>query len=216
MSILLTQSNNSAVSTCAFNSNNTAGNLLIAMARLTNGASNTNISDSQGNVWTNVENIVGLSSSQFHAFWYAANCKAGVNTVTLPSGFGFYQTVVAEYSGVAVVSPQESENHGFSSAAVSSLATGAVVPTKNGELLVSWSASDLVNNTTQSPNSGFTVRNNAAGNVFFSDLIQAIAASVNVTWTVSSPASLSNWSVGLISFKPSSGTSQRTLVGVGT
>ena len=72
---------------------NTAGNLIVVVARLVNG-SGTTISDSLGNTWNLVQSE-GIT--QFHCLWYAANCKGGSNTITLPLGYSFYQEVVAEY-----------------------------------------------------------------------------------------------------------------------
>ena len=102
---------------------NTAGNLIVVVARLVNGIGTT-ISDSLGNTWNLVQQASG-ASAQYHCLWYAANCKGGSNTITLPLGYSFYQEVVAEYSGIKTVSPLD-KNSVTTSSGVSSLQTGSI------------------------------------------------------------------------------------------
>jgi hypothetical protein len=109
--------------TCAFTSNNTAGNAIM-MAALVGGGTGAgygvtpvSVSDTQGNAYTQVIlHSVGNQAGAAIAFFYATSVLAGANTVTLSftapaSNFGLTFTVdpvimLAEYSGLGSFSVQ--------------------------------------------------------------------------------------------------------------
>lgn len=106
--------------TSAFPANNTAGNCLIVDAMYQEafgGAGSMAISDSQGNTW------VHAATHEDNGFlvetWYALNCAAGANTVTVtysgtaPGTHPGMAIAIHEYSGVALVSAFDADNYGF-------------------------------------------------------------------------------------------------------
>src|SRR5919201_4648548 len=106
MAIALVQQRHSYPgSSLAFSSANTAGNLLVCWAEWNDTTSNPTISDKQSNTWTAVGVLRSTAGTAVSIqIWYAANCKAGSNTVTttFASDIGI---TIAEWSGVATSSP---------------------------------------------------------------------------------------------------------------
>lgn len=68
----------------AFASNNVAGNTLSVLARIGVGTADqiTGITDSQGNTWAKAKSQIATADHDLE-LWYALNCKAGANTVTI-------------------------------------------------------------------------------------------------------------------------------------
>jgi len=205
MAITLVQSaaiTNNTVSTLAFGSNNTAGNLLIAVGRLVNTGSSTTISDSAGNSnWALLQSFLNLGAAdQNLCFWYAPNCKGSANTVQFPTGYAFYEGIIAEYSGVAISSPTDQQNSNSTTSSVATLQPGSITPSQNGELIVTWSANNNANSTTQTINSGFSlVSTNSFGNVYFAHILGGTTSPINPTWDCTSQ-NLTDWGVGIVSF----------------
>lgn len=110
MAIALVQKNSNLdstvnVGTCAFLSNNTAGNLLILVLRHAQQGVTVTITDSQGNTWAEATDLQGSSTGLW--LFYAKNCAGGANTVTITAG-GAAATMrefIAEYSGCDPVAP---------------------------------------------------------------------------------------------------------------
>lgn len=94
MAIVLVQNTGAVAGARAFVSNNTAGNLLICCTQST--ANPTTVTDSAGNTWAKA---IGIDDFQYAEIWYAMNCAAGANTVTV-NGLTFGNIWIAEYSGI--------------------------------------------------------------------------------------------------------------------
>ena len=118
-------------STAAYPSNNGAGHLLVA-ALINATSSPTNISsDSAGNTWTSVCNV-NTSFWSMHVY-YAANSKAGANTLTLS---GTTQAVwLAEYANIVPVSPLDVQT----TCTTNTEATGNMTTTAKDILLTVYS-----------------------------------------------------------------------------
>src|SRR3989475_746373 len=90
-----------------FASNNAAGNLIVLVVSWgSNDAVST--TDSQGNIYSVATTIYDPLQNQSLAILYAANVKAGANTVTVTFGSGtpgYRRLEVHEYSGIAAANP---------------------------------------------------------------------------------------------------------------
>lgn len=118
---------------CAFGSANAAGNLLVCVIR--NGLQGValTVTDSAGNIWTEVGDLQTGSNGVW--MFYAPNCAAGANTVNVSSNgaAASMRIAVSEYQGADPTAPLD----------VSNTATGAgtqvsvpLTTSFNGELLV--------------------------------------------------------------------------------
>src|SRR5579863_5550204 len=131
-------SNAASPQNIVFTSNNTLGNLLVAGGRTNGGAVQPVITDTQGNTWVVVDfdNWTGVNN-----FWmaYAANCKAGANTVIVTEPGASCSTVIGEFSGVAITSPLDQHTHADTGAGTwTSASSGSVTPTTSGQLIVGF------------------------------------------------------------------------------
>lgn len=139
----------------AYIADNTAGHLLVALVASigTDGYDITGVTDSQGNTWMQAGRETPTSS-----IWYARNCKAGANTVTIAK-FGSVSRgfiAVAEYSGAAqtgVVLDQT--NYGASY--TSTLASDTMLLGYNGALIVTMFNSNSAAQNWTSPTAGFNI-----------------------------------------------------------
>jgi hypothetical protein len=175
----------------AFTSNNTLGNLLVVVGRSGSGAAGTiSIADSQGNTWVIPIKDNWLTTNTFFMA-YAANCKAGANTVTVTNSNGSSSLIsfcIAEYSGVATSAPLDKSavaDTGSGAGTWTAANSGNVSPASNGELIVGGQG-EGGSATATTAGSGYTQR---ASNASFSvssleDQVQSIAASIAATFTL--------------------------------
>ncbi len=173
----------------------TGGNLLVLCLR--SATSSTIITDAN-NTWVNVFNHQS-GAGDYVKCWYAASCFGGANSITLASGSS-YQWMLLEYAGVLYVNPEDQQNFSYTAPFVSSVQPGSITPQFNGELVVCMSANSTVNSTTQTIDSGMTVRGNVTGNLYVADIVQTTAAQINPTWTESS-GTIGQWFTGILSFQ---------------
>jgi hypothetical protein len=131
--VQVAQANSNSV---AFSSNNTAGNLLVCA--IASGGNVTNVTDTAGNTWTKLEDTDDAGSPLYADLWYTADCLGGANTVSLSGGFGGFESIaVAEFSGIAAVSPADQSSGAQGDLALlQSPDSGDVTPTEADELLV--------------------------------------------------------------------------------
>lgn len=89
----------------AFLSNNTAGSLLTCCIRYGPANATVGVTDSQGNTWVKADDLQATNQGVF--LFYAKNCAAGANTVTV-TGSGTATSMriaIGEYSGADTVAP---------------------------------------------------------------------------------------------------------------
>lgn len=121
---LFVQGNNNyttgVTAAAAFTSSNTAGNCLIVDAIVQEnfaGAGSLSIADSQGNTYTLAGGTTHERNNALIATWYALNCTAGANTVTVTYSTSTTHpgmaVAVHEYSGVKTVSAFDTSAYGF-------------------------------------------------------------------------------------------------------
>lgn len=153
----------------AFSSNNTLGNLLVAnVASFAYDV--TNVTDSQGNTWKQAGTATANSS-----IWYAQNCKAGANTVTLnksSTGTGFL--AIAEYSGYAqsgVVLTQTSNGNSVSG----TIATDSVFSGYAGALTVALTNANSGSRNWSAATAGYTIEAGASSSfVVWADSLNSV------------------------------------------
>jgi len=127
MSITVVQSTgNSAFSTAAtypqaFVSNNTAGNALVACFWCASTASAETVTDSLGNIWTQVGIFLSNGSADQICVFKVPSCLAGANTVTAHTNDGSKAGnlfCIAEISGVNTIDQNTGQSNGTESGGV--------------------------------------------------------------------------------------------------
>jgi hypothetical protein len=178
----------------AFTSNNTLGNLLVVCS-----ATNANpaILDTLGNTWYVAANATDPGNAVVRMF-YAPNCNAGANTITVTynSGSTFDSLVISEWSGAEtgpVVDEVATQPRGLTTP----LQVGPIFPTMDGELVISY----CVDPFGQSAGTGWTLV--ARPNNFTMQYqVQTSATPVTATWSGGG----ATYHAMIASFRPSGGT----------
>jgi hypothetical protein len=199
----------------AYTSNVTAGNLLIAVfGQGALGGVNANVvTDTQGNKWTRAVQSPSLDTNMSTEIWFAIAVASGPNTVTFSQapGTGFFELIVAEYSGIKNAQ-LDVTNHGLS--AGPTVSTHPITTTKSNEIIiVSGAASADAPNWTM--DGGFTPEltrnNNTNGSGFPSNVVfgDQIVNAIGIYSSTLTPDALPNHSelVGAIAafFQPVTG-----------
>lgn len=165
----------SGTASAAYNSNNTAGNCLLAFIN-TNGTAAVP-TDTRGNTW--VDSGIGTVLYQANAssirICYVLNCAAGANTVTSAGAFTLH---LYEFSGVktsaATDGSNSSGNNAISASGSNNLTGGAITTTVNGDLI--FAASGCLNGPL-SAGTGFTSPNGDVSGLSEYQM-QSVAASI--------------------------------------
>src|SRR6266851_797007 len=162
--------------TVAFGSNNTVGNLLFFAMRNST-SSFVSVGDSQVNTYTQLENDANL------IVFFSKNCKAGANTVTVTTGSTNCQCLIAEYSGVDLVTA--TDQTGTPASATSTTATtNSITTVANSELVLSIIKNTTTNTPTYTPSGGFSSTRNAGHNIDVCDFVQASAGAINMSYAL--------------------------------
>ena len=135
-------SGNHLSTTLAYSSNNTLGNLLVAVVSWFNQSTSgpnavaVTVTDSAGNTWQSIPTrFSSTNGAEALQFWYALNCKAGANTVTFSfndgsgGGASFAGAFIGEWSGVNAFDNYDIQAAGSAS---HSTGTGTNVQSTNG------------------------------------------------------------------------------------
>jgi hypothetical protein len=173
----------------AFTTANVAGNLIVAAVSWSNGS--VTCSDSQGNSYSVATTQYDNVNDQSLAICYAANVKAGANTVTATfSGSATYRRLlIHEYQGVALVNPVDvvAKNNAAGSTAANAITSTAAVTTASGDLIFGAVMDDSGIISSITAGTSFTQRlsvNNK--DMATEDLVQAAAGSIAATQTFGS------------------------------
>ena len=119
-----------------FNSNNTAGNLIVAFVRMSTTWESVTVTDSAGNVYTDAASqLQTVDDHQVHVF-YAKNVAGGANTVTarFSSTNNHPWLAIFEYAGLNKTNPLDQTGH----------AQGAGTPTNSGSITTSGPGSGIL------------------------------------------------------------------------
>lgn len=148
------------------------------------------LTDSKSNTWTGLTAYSNTGTVRTRIYYcYGGTVGSGHTfTITNPVEGATYSCIeVVAYSGAAS-SPFDVEN-GNNTGSASTLTTGSVTPSVNGELLIAAVGTSSVNPS--SIDSSFTISdssNYSGGNHFgggMAALIQGTAGAINPTWTLS-------------------------------
>ena len=205
-SIALVQSKateGSAVSSvsAAFPSANTAGNLIVAVVRMSTATQTVTLSDTRGNAYTNaVSQTQSADGHQIYIF-YAKNSKSGSNTIKATfSGTNNHPWIaIYEYKGLSTASPLDTTAKAQGSGAAP--ATGASTTTVSAnELIVAASGYPNALSGTVTAGSGYTLQlqDTATSRAATETQIVSATGSYNGTFSVSTTAT---WSAVLATFK---------------
>lgn len=125
----------------AYPSNNTLGNLLIAVVACGNtGLANIAVTDTAGNVWTKLDTET-LNTQSTSQFWYVQQCKAGANTVTGHDTTGnstVTNLLIGEYQSGTTGFHLALDAHAVASNFTSTPASPNCTTTVNNDLLIGW------------------------------------------------------------------------------
>lgn len=182
----------------AYNSNVTAGNLLVAGVYAFNldGVSATaSVADTQGNTWTRVSpyTFQGGSGQGGVTVLTAIAGSTGPDTATLTVGGtsgGFLRILVHEFTVVSAVDAQAANN-----GAVYPLDSGAATTTANNGVLFGWGVADNGNTTA---GAGYTIAATAGSE---STEYQITTASGSYHATFPGNGASSGWCCQLVAFK---------------
>ncbi len=159
--------------------------LVIATKNFTTG--DATVSDSKGNTWTGLTKKADGASAFNIRFYYAVNPTVGSgHTFTAAGGITYGMYAVA-FSGIATSTPFDQENGAAGAALGTSVQTGAVVPSTNGQLILS-SVQNIAGDTDSIDSSlsiiehdGFSGGTTYGGAIAWYE--QPTAASINPTWS---------------------------------
>jgi hypothetical protein len=170
----------------AFTTANTAGNLIVVAVSWGNNSTLT-CSDSLGNTYTVATTQHDSVNNQSLAICYAANVKAGANTVTarFSSSAPYRRLLVHEYRGVALVNPVDvvAKNLSNGTTAANGVTSTAAVTTTDGTLIFG-AVMDDDGVTSINAGTGFTQRLSVNNKDLVSeDRVQPTAGSVAATHT---------------------------------
>jgi hypothetical protein len=184
-----TQATSASTILASFPSNNTAGNLLIMVFRVNAAVTVTSVTDSQGNTWIVSPDGNISTTGETYNFWYAQNCKAGANTVTLVISASDGTTMcIGEYSGVATSGALDGH------AAAAGTSSGNITTTTAGDLLIGYGANNT--GTVFVAGAGYTIREQQSNVVAFEDNLAGAPGTYSATFSAG-PSD-----TGVMAFKP--------------
>jgi hypothetical protein len=168
----------------------TAGNMIVAAVSwdTVTSVGTLTCSDDLGNTYSTVNIWNDTTNTQALGICYAPNSAAGTPTVTATFSVTHLtrRIIISEYSGVATVTPVDVSGGvggGTGTTTANATTSGAVVPTKDGDLIYG-AVMDTGGTATIAAGTGFTQR--AFTNVkdlSVEDFQQGTAASIASTWT---------------------------------
>ena len=139
----------------AYSSNPTAGNFLCASVGSDGAFATPTFTDNNSNTWADAV-LSDDGGGCKNKTGYAANCNAGATTVTgNKSSNGAMGLAIAEYSGIATVSPLDQTNTGGGFG--TDISTSSVTTTQADELLVGV-VTGVTNNATFTPDAPWNER----------------------------------------------------------
>jgi hypothetical protein len=186
----------------AFTTSNTAGNLIV-VAVTWDGSASMSCADSQLNAYALATTQYDGTNNQTLAICYAANIKAGANTVTATFGASssWRRMLIHEYRGLALTSPVDvvAKNVASGTTGADAITSTAAVTTVSGDLIFG-AVMDDANPTTITAGTGFTQRQALnSTDLATEDLVQTTAGSIAATHTF---GAANRYLALMVAFKP--------------
>ena len=188
--------------TVAFNSANTAGNL-IAVYVVWDNTGAVSVSDSRNNTYAAASARTTWQGSWSAQVFYAKNIAAGANTVTATFATGitsFGLVYVHEYSGLDKTNPVDVSAGAIGSAAA--MSSGAATTTFANDLLFGAGAST---STVSAVGTGFTSRSAAFGNRTEDRVVSAVGS-----YAATATQNGSGWVMQLVAFRSATASNDTT------
>ena len=195
-----------ATNSLAFNSANTAGNLIVVYAIWSN-TNSASVSDSRGNTYATAAARTTWGGSLSGQVFYARNVAGGANTVTATFATAvtsFAAIYIHEYAGIDKVNPLDVSRSAVGTGGA--MSSGPVTTTNANDLLLGAAAST---SSVTKAGAGWTTRSKAFGNRTI-DRNVASAGSYTATATQNSNA----WIMQLVAFKADPGESAPPTVAI--
>ena len=178
----------------AFPSNTQAGDLLLVAFDYDSSVTPTSVTDSQGDVFTEVGSQLRSPGGALSRVYYAKNIKGGADTVTvtLSASSSYLEVYLSEYSGINTTNPIDAEVGASGNAGA--VSSGSVKTTAAGDIIYGYCVGD----GTCTVGSGFTARSTLDANLI-EDETAGSAGSYAATGTASN-----GWTMQMVALEPAS------------
>ncbi|MBZ5625338.1 MAG: hypothetical protein LAQ69_42555 [Acidobacteriia bacterium] len=178
----------------SFPSNTVTGNLILVGFNFNANATPSSVTDSQGNVFTQVGSQLTSPGGIGSRVYYAKNIKGGTDTVTinLSASANFFEVYLAEYSGVDQAAPLDAQAGASGNAGA--VSSGNATTTVAGDLIYGYCLGD----SACTVGSGFTARSTLNSN-----LIEDMPAGNPGAYAATGSAN-SGWTMQMVALKPAS------------
>ena len=192
----IAKASSSAASTLSlsFPANTTAGNLILVSFDFDSNATLSSVSDSLGNLFTEVGSQLTSPGGARSRVYFAKNIKGGPDTVTvnLSANSAWIEVYVSEYSGVDTVNPIDGQ--AGASGSSTSVSSGNATTTVTGDVIYGYCVGD----SACTVGSGFTARS-----TFNNNLVEDKTASSPGSYAATGSATR-GWSMQLVALTPTS------------
>lgn len=185
----------------SFPSNTVSGDLILVGFDLDTGVTPSSVTDSQGNVFTQVGSQLTSPASIASQVYYAKNIKGGADTVTVNLSLtsSLIEVYLAEYSGVDQVNPIDVQAGATGTSAAAS--SGNATTKFAGDIIYGFCEGD----GSCTVGSGFTARS-----TFNANLIEDMTAGNPGTYAATGSAS-DGWAMHMVALKAASTSPSFTL-----
>ena len=175
----------------SFPANTTSGNLILVSFDFDSNATLSSVSDSQGNLLTEVGSQLTSPGGARSRVYFAKNIKGGPDTVTvnLSANSAWIEVYVSEYSGVDTVNPIDGQ--AGASGSSTSVSSGNATTTVANDVIYSFCLAD----SACTVGSGFTARS-----TFNNNLIEDKTATTPGSYAATGSATR-GWSMQLVALK---------------
>ena len=191
-----------------FPANTLAGDLILVALDYDTNTTPSSVSDSQGNIFAPVGNLLSTPGGRFSQVYYAKNIKGGADTVTviLPADSSYIEMYLTEYRGIDPADPIDVQ--AGAAGAAGAVSSGNATTTMAGDVIYGYCVGDSLCKA----GSGFTARSNFDDNLIEDTLavnagLQAAGGWANAGWTMQmvalKPASPGGLTAAVASLSPS-------------
>jgi len=178
----------------AFPKSTVAGDLILVAFDFNTNATPSSVTDSQGNLFTQVGNQLTSPGGSRSRVYYAKNIKGGPDTVTinLSANSGWIELYLTEYSGVDRTNPIDAQAGASGNAGA--VSSGNVTTTVAGDMIYGYCVGD----STCTVGSGSTARS-----IFNNNLIEDRTAGNPGSYAATGTAN-NGWTMQMVALKPTS------------